>query len=112
MENAAKFREKLQRGIICIGAAITFRDPTVSEALASVLDFVWVDGEHGPLTIESIMGHIMATKGTDAAPIVRASAHFYNSEEDVDRFITALAANLKRGKRTTDTADQRDPAAS
>ena len=71
MENAIKLRTKLQRGVICVGSAVTFRDPTVSEALAGVLDFIWVDAEHAPLSIESVMGHIMATKGTDAAPLVR-----------------------------------------
>jgi len=71
LENAAKFRAKLQRGVICLGSAVTFSDPTISEALASILDFVWIDAEHGPLTIQAIQGHIMATKGSDAAPIVR-----------------------------------------
>jgi 2-dehydro-3-deoxyglucarate aldolase/4-hydroxy-2-oxoheptanedioate aldolase len=73
LENASKFREKLQRGIVCVGAAVTFSDPTVSEALSGLLDFVWVDAEHGPLSIESIQGHVMATKGSDAAPIVRVA---------------------------------------
>lgn len=71
MENAIKFREKLKRGKICVGCAVTFSDPTVSEALSAVLDFVWIEAEHSPLTIEAIQGHIMATKGSDAAPIVR-----------------------------------------
>ena len=71
MENAIKLREKLQRGIVCVGAAVTFSDSTVTEALSSLLDFVWIDSEHGPLSIESVQGHVMATKGSDAAPVVR-----------------------------------------
>jgi cysteine desulfurase/selenocysteine lyase len=59
--------------------------------------------------VRSLADHAILVE--DAAPIVRASAHFYNTEEDIDRFITALVAGLRRGKRTTDTADQRDPAA-
>jgi len=71
MENAAKFRQKLQQGRVCLGTGISFSDPTITEALSSVLDFVWIDMEHGPLTIETVQGHVMATKGTDTAPIVR-----------------------------------------
>ena len=71
MENGVKFRQKLQQGQVCLGTGISFSDPTVTEALSSILDFVWIDMEHGPLTIESVQGHVMATKGSDTAPIVR-----------------------------------------
>ena len=91
MENAIKFRDKLQRGIVCIGAAVTFRDPTVSEALSSVLDFIWVDSEHGPLSIESIQGHVMATKGSDAAPIVRVP---WNDSVLIKRVLDVGAAGV------------------
>jgi selenocysteine lyase/cysteine desulfurase len=33
----------------------------------------------------------------DAAPIVRASAHFYNTEEDIDRFASALGGHRDVG---------------
>jgi 2-dehydro-3-deoxyglucarate aldolase/4-hydroxy-2-oxoheptanedioate aldolase len=71
MENARKFREKLKQGQVCLGTGISFADPTITEALSSILDFVWIDMEHGPLGIESVQGHVMATRGTDTAPIVR-----------------------------------------
>jgi len=71
LENAIKLREKLQRGVVCVGSGVTFSDSTVTEALASILDFVWIDSEHGPLSIESVQGHVMATKGSDAAALVR-----------------------------------------
>jgi 2-keto-3-deoxy-L-rhamnonate aldolase RhmA len=73
LENALKFRAKLQQGTICVGSAITFSDPTITEALSGILDFVWIDAEHGPHTIQTIQGHIIATKGSDAAPIVRVA---------------------------------------
>jgi 2-dehydro-3-deoxyglucarate aldolase/4-hydroxy-2-oxoheptanedioate aldolase len=71
MENALKFREKLARGQVCLGTNITFRDPTVTEALSGLLDFVWIDMEHNPLSLADVQGHIMATKGSDCAPLVR-----------------------------------------
>ncbi len=73
MENADYFRRKLRGKEPCLGTCVTFCDPTVSEALATVLDFVWIDAEHGPLTIEAVQSHIIATRGTTAAPIVRVA---------------------------------------
>ncbi len=66
------FREKLQRGP-CLGTCITFTDPTVTEALCGVLDFVWIDMEHNPLSLEAVQGHILATKGSDTVPLVRVA---------------------------------------
>lgn len=71
MENAKKFKDKIRSGKVCLGAGISFSDPTVTEALCGTLDFVWIDMEHTPLSLESVQGHIMATKGSDVAPLVR-----------------------------------------
>jgi 2-keto-3-deoxy-L-rhamnonate aldolase RhmA len=71
MENAKKFRNKIRNGQVCLGTGITFTDPTATEALCSTLDFVWIDMEHTALSLESVQGHIMATKGSDTAPFVR-----------------------------------------
>jgi 2-keto-3-deoxy-L-rhamnonate aldolase RhmA len=71
MENALKFREKMRNGQVCFGTGITFTDPTVTEALSGSLDFVWIDMEHSGLSLESVSNHILATKGTEAAPLVR-----------------------------------------
>ena len=71
MENAKKFREKLRRGQIPLGCGVSFTDPTVSELFSHVLDFVWIDMEHNALSLETVQAHIMATKGSDAAALVR-----------------------------------------
>lgn len=65
------FIDKMRRGETCLGTAISFSDPTVSEALCNVLDIIWIDMEHNPHSLETVQAHIMATKGTDATPIVR-----------------------------------------
>jgi 2-keto-3-deoxy-L-rhamnonate aldolase RhmA len=65
------FRAKLQASEFCLGTCITFTDPTVTEALCELLDFVWIDTEHNPLTLEAVQGHVMATKGTATTPLVR-----------------------------------------
>jgi 2-dehydro-3-deoxyglucarate aldolase/4-hydroxy-2-oxoheptanedioate aldolase len=66
-----RFRAKLARGQICVGTVISFTDPTVTEVLCQVLDFVWIDMEHNALSLESVQGHIMATKGSETTPLVR-----------------------------------------
>ena len=65
------FIQKMLSGEICLGTVITFTDPTVTEALSANLDFVWIDMEHNPLSLEAVQGHIMATKGSLATPLVR-----------------------------------------
>jgi 2-keto-3-deoxy-L-rhamnonate aldolase RhmA len=71
MKNNGEFREKLRRGRVCLGTCITFSDPTVTEALCGLLDFVWIDMEHNPLTLEAVQGHVMATNGSATTPVVR-----------------------------------------
>jgi 2-keto-3-deoxy-L-rhamnonate aldolase RhmA len=71
MENANLFREKLKRGGIPLGTIISFNDPTVTEALCHDLDFVWIDAEHSAMSLPVIQGHVMATKSSRAAAIVR-----------------------------------------
>lgn len=54
-----------------MGAAVSLNDATVTEALSTVFDFVWIDMEHNPLSLEDVQGHIIAAKGSDCTPIVR-----------------------------------------
>src|SRR5207253_3124908 len=70
-DHANSFREKLRQGQVCLGTVISFTDPTVTEALCPVLDFVWIDMEHNALSLETVQAHIMATKGSDTTPLVR-----------------------------------------
>ncbi|MFA6714128.1 MAG: aldolase/citrate lyase family protein [Victivallales bacterium] len=57
---------------LCQGMIITLSDPTVSELAGDVgYDFTWIDTEHAALNIETVLGHIMAVRGTACAPFVR-----------------------------------------
>lgn len=71
MNNPTTFRDKLQAGTLCLGTCVTFSDPTVTEALSNVMDFVWIDMEHNPLSLQAVQAHIMATKGSATSPLVR-----------------------------------------
>ena len=71
MKVARSFKQKISRGPVCVGTCISFTDPTVTESLCGLLDFVWIDMEHNALTLETAQGHIMATKGSHTVPLVR-----------------------------------------
>jgi 2-dehydro-3-deoxyglucarate aldolase/4-hydroxy-2-oxoheptanedioate aldolase len=73
LENAHYFKEKIRRGEICLGTALTINDPTVTEALCPTLDFIWVDMEHNAFSLESVQAHLMATKGSTTTPLVRVA---------------------------------------
>jgi 2-dehydro-3-deoxyglucarate aldolase/4-hydroxy-2-oxoheptanedioate aldolase len=73
MENAHYFKDKLRRGEVCLGTVISFTDPTIVEALSSTLDFVWIDAEHNAMSLETIQGHLMATKGSETTALVRVA---------------------------------------
>jgi len=75
LENAQYFRDKLAAGKTLLGTCITFFDPAVTEALTRVLDFVWIDTEHNPISVERVQAHLMATKGTQTTPLVRVPAN-------------------------------------
>lgn len=71
MHNAPHFRAKIARGQVCYGSYITCTDATITEALTAVSDFVWIDTEHNALSLETVQAHLMATRGSETATLVR-----------------------------------------
>ncbi len=69
--NINRMREKLRAGKIVLGAGITLSDPAVTEAIAPSVDFVWIDLEHNALSVESMLGHLIAARAGGCASIVR-----------------------------------------
>ncbi len=67
----ATFIDKMRGGEIALGTGISFTDATATEALAGTYDFVWIDAEHNALSLETIQSHLIATKGSNATPLVR-----------------------------------------
>jgi 2-keto-3-deoxy-L-rhamnonate aldolase RhmA len=65
---AARFRERLRSGQLCLGAGVSFTDPLVSEALAGSADFLFIDLEHSGLGHESLLGHLLAARGGCRSP--------------------------------------------
>jgi 2-keto-3-deoxy-L-rhamnonate aldolase RhmA len=75
MESVRSFIAKINNGGVCLGTGITFTDPTATEALCDLFDFVWIDMEHNALSLEAVQGHLMATKASRTVPLVRVPAN-------------------------------------
>lgn len=69
------FTKRFKEKKTALGTAVTFSDPSISAAMADALDFLWIDMEHGPLSLESVQGHVLAVGGTETAAIVRVPAN-------------------------------------
>jgi 2-dehydro-3-deoxyglucarate aldolase/4-hydroxy-2-oxoheptanedioate aldolase len=65
----------LNAGKISIGSVVTMSDLIVSELAGDCgMDFVWIDAEHAPHTIQDVQRHLIALRGTGCAGLVRVRA--------------------------------------
>ena len=75
INNVGRFKAKIARNELCVGTSITFTDPAISELVGDAgYDFTWIDMEHCPIDISTALHHVMAVRGTGAAPFVRVPA--------------------------------------
>lgn len=69
-ENPVK--KLLKEGKPVIGATITVASPEVAaQAAAMGFDFLWIEMEHSPITLETARNMILATRGLKAMPFIR-----------------------------------------
>jgi len=69
-ENPVK--KQLKEGKPVIGATITVASPDVAAAAANMgFDFLWIEMEHSPITLETARNMILATRGLKAVPFIR-----------------------------------------
>src|SRR5262245_43580752 len=71
MENAVKFRNTIRNGQVCLGTLISSTDPTTTEILSRLFDFVWIEMEHTALSLETVERHLVAAQASGAACLVR-----------------------------------------
>ena len=70
MKNLLK--EKLQKGQFVIGTCVGLGHPDVTERLSRLgFDWLFIDGEHAPLSIETMQMLMQAMNGSDCTPVVR-----------------------------------------
>ncbi len=62
----------LREGKPVIGATITVASPEVAAQAANLgFDFLWIEMEHSPITLETARNMILATRGLKAVPFTR-----------------------------------------
>ena len=69
--NIKKFTDRMDAGEPCLGVAVTYGDLSITEAVASECDFVWLDLEHSPTNMESLVGHMIACRAAGVPSLVR-----------------------------------------
>jgi 4-hydroxy-2-oxoheptanedioate aldolase len=65
-------RKLLREGKPVIGVTITAASPEVAAQAANLgFDFLWIEMEHSPITLETARNMILATRGLKAVPFTR-----------------------------------------
>ena len=71
-ERSLALKRRLRAGQPAFGAWLSIADPVVAEIMAtSGFDYVIIDTEHAPWSLESLQSARMTFKGEQTAPIVR-----------------------------------------
>ena len=69
-------KKALAEGRPVIGATVTVPNVDTALTLANAgFDFLWIEMEHGPITLESLRAILLATRGAKAVPITRVPAN-------------------------------------
>lgn len=71
MKEIEDFRKSIKHGRKMIGSNVSLNDIMSTEIITRTMDFVWLDMEHGGLSIETVEGHIMMAKKNGKVAIVR-----------------------------------------
>ena len=65
-------KDKLKRGEVAIGTFVALGHPDVTERLSTMgFDWLLLDGEHGPLGLETMQLMMQAMRGDTCVPIIR-----------------------------------------
>jgi 2-keto-3-deoxy-L-rhamnonate aldolase RhmA len=65
-------RVALRGGQPVVGATLTVASPEIAAQTANLgFDFLWIEMEHSPVTLESARNMILATRGLKAVPFIR-----------------------------------------
>ena len=72
MSRASELLRRMKNKELIIGTHVNLADLSVAEAMGVLgFEFVWIEGEHGPLDKQTILGHIIACKAGNTAAFVR-----------------------------------------
>ncbi len=68
-------REKLKAGQVALGLNNMYPASGIVEGMCKGWDFVWVDGQHGQHSYESVLHAVQAAQGRGIAALVRVPGH-------------------------------------
>jgi 4-hydroxy-2-oxoheptanedioate aldolase len=69
-------KKALLEGRPVVGATVTVPNVDTALTLANAgFDFLWIEMEHGPISLESLRAILLATRGAKAVPITRVPAN-------------------------------------
>ena len=71
MKEIEVFRQAIKQGKKMLGSNVALNDIISTEIVTRTMDFVWLDMEHGGLSIETVEGHIMMAKKNCKIALVR-----------------------------------------
>jgi 4-hydroxy-2-oxoheptanedioate aldolase len=76
MIDKAILKKRLQAGEVCLGTWVFIPSPALVEIIAlAKFDFIIIDMEHSPISLESAIDMMNAAENRDMTPIIRASAN-------------------------------------
>jgi 4-hydroxy-2-oxoheptanedioate aldolase len=71
-KRSLELKQRLGSGAAALGAWLTITDPAVAEIMAGAgFDYVLIDTEHAPWSLESLQTAMLAFRGMPTVPIVR-----------------------------------------
>jgi 2-keto-3-deoxy-L-rhamnonate aldolase RhmA len=71
-QRSLELKQRLAAGATALGAWLTITDPVVAEIMAGAgFDYVLIDTEHAPWSLESLQTAMLAFRGMPTVPIVR-----------------------------------------
>ena len=71
-ERALDLKRRLREGATALGAWLSITDPVVAEIMAGAgFDYILIDTEHAPWSLESLQTALLAFRGVPTVPIVR-----------------------------------------
>lgn len=87
-----KIKAAIQKGYPVFGSFVTIGHPAVVETLSFTgIDFVWIEGEHAPLSLPQIASLNMATMEKGVVPIVRVPS---NNMDSIKQYVDTGAMGI------------------
>src|SRR5918999_3705736 len=71
VEMGSDFRDRLASGRPLVGTVVTVPDVALAELTASLVDFVWIDLEHGTIGVADVAPLAIAARAAGSARLVR-----------------------------------------